>query len=200
MINNIENIKAWLEQYKIKDYIINTDLTVDVNNNVDISNKQLSSIPIRFNRVEGNFFCHSNLLTNLEGSPSYIGKNFNCGNNLLTTLEYGPKEVKWHFYCYYNQITSLQHCPSNVGGHFNCEYNEIANLKDFNCNFKGSFLHKGSYIDLFEDMYVETIEFELKINYFTLHKVLLHDKLQNTIKNKDNNINNKNSIIKKTKL
>ena len=51
---------------EIKNYIINEDLTVDVNSEVYILDKELKEIPIRFGIVNGNFDCSYNELTNFE--------------------------------------------------------------------------------------------------------------------------------------
>jgi len=98
-------IKKWLDEMNIIDYIINDDLTIDVKRDVDLYYKNLSSFPeyIKFNKVEGGFYCSYNQLTSLEGSPSSVGGSFLCDNNQLTSLEGGPSSVGGTFFCRNNK-------------------------------------------------------------------------------------------------
>ncbi len=96
--------RAWLDKMNIKNYTINKD-GVDVKGNVEISNRNLVEIPIKFNKVGGDFYCHNNKLTSLEGAPKEVGEDFYCHNNKLTSLEGAPKEVGGGFYCRNNKLT-----------------------------------------------------------------------------------------------
>ena len=55
------------EKYDIKNYTINSDGSIDVNQNVYLSGKSLYKIPLKFNRVYGSFDINNNRLTSLEG-------------------------------------------------------------------------------------------------------------------------------------
>ena len=55
MYKTRKDIKNWLKEMKIKNHVINEDLTVDVKGNVDISSQYLKEIPIRFGIVNGFF-------------------------------------------------------------------------------------------------------------------------------------------------
>ena len=68
------------KKYKIKNYSINPDFSIDVEGNVNLSYLSLKSLPLRFSRVEGYFDCRYNLLTTLEGSPREV-KYLHCSNN-----------------------------------------------------------------------------------------------------------------------
>jgi hypothetical protein len=136
-----EEVEAILEKYNITNYTISPDLSVDVERGVNISDKNLQFIPVKFGKVGGNFWCANNNLVTLRGSPrevggyfdcSYnklsslrgapreVGNSFNCANNNLITLEGAPIEVGGDFYCYRNHLVSLKGCPREVGGSFNC--------------------------------------------------------------------------------
>ena len=84
--NKKEDIKNWLEDMNIRYYVINDDLTVDVNGNVNISYKYLINIPIpiQFGIVTGYFYCDYNELITLEGCPIEVKKRFTCSKNRLT--------------------------------------------------------------------------------------------------------------------
>ena len=137
------------ERYKIKNYSINPDLSIDVEGDVYLNYFKLTSLPLRFYRVGGGFNCHynrlatleggpievggdfvcpHNLLTSLEGSPREVGGNFNCSHNQLTTLEGGPREVGSVFYCNNNLLTTLEGGPREVGGDFNCSFNHLTTI------------------------------------------------------------------------
>lgn len=73
----------------IKDYTINDDLTVDVN----ISNTDITNIPIQFDKVNGFFHCSYNKLTSLESGPIFINGYYNCSNNNLTSLKGSSKII-----------------------------------------------------------------------------------------------------------
>ena len=95
------------KKYKIKNYSINPDLSIDVGGDVDLDDLKLKSLPLRFSRVGGDFNCHSNHLTTLRGSPREIGGDFHCTRNQLTTLDGGPREVGGEFYCSYNPVSEI---------------------------------------------------------------------------------------------
>ena len=76
-------IEAWLNNMGIKKYTINSDGTVDVDGDVDISHKKLTKIPVQFRCVDGSFYCRNNNLTSLKGAPREVGGNFWCHDNNL---------------------------------------------------------------------------------------------------------------------
>jgi len=87
-------------------YNINDDGSIDVKGNVNIHKSKyinnLTKIPFKFGKVFGNFWCSSNILTDLENSPNYIEGHFGCDNNELTSLDLFPIYVGGDFYCTYN--------------------------------------------------------------------------------------------------
>ena len=63
-------------------YTINDDDgSIDVEGNVDLRGKKLTKIPFNFGKVSGNFSCHNNQLTTLEGAPNNVGGDFYCCDN-----------------------------------------------------------------------------------------------------------------------
>jgi hypothetical protein len=114
-------------QYNIKNYSINPDGTIDVDGAVNLSSKKLTDLPIKFNKVSGNFNCGANILSSLKGAPKIVGGNFSCYVNKLTTLDGGPTIVDGGFSCWGNIITSLDGSPDTVA-FFNCSANELTNL------------------------------------------------------------------------
>jgi hypothetical protein len=150
------------KKYKIENYSINDDGTVDVYGDVDLYAMNLTKLPLKFGKVTGEFQCAENDLISLEGMPSEligsfyvyanklkslvgcpseIGGDFLCNDNLLTNLEGGPVSVGGNFDCDKNLLTTLSGGPSVVGGSYRCNTNKLANLSgcpktindDFQC-------------------------------------------------------------------
>ena len=81
-----QEIISWLDKMNITNYTINKDLSVDVDSNVNINNRNLTKIPIKFNKVSGSFYCSNNNLTSLVGCPTTVNGGFYCHNNKLTNI------------------------------------------------------------------------------------------------------------------
>lgn len=125
-------VRAWLEEYGIKNYTINDDYTIDVYGDVSLSDCNLTEFPsyIQFGTVKGDFYCGFNQLTSLRGCPKKVEGSFNCTYNKLTTLKGAPREVGGNFYCNNNKLTSLEWAPKKVSKKFFCEGNTIKFIKD----------------------------------------------------------------------
>jgi hypothetical protein len=100
-------------KYGINDYTINEDGFVNVDGSVDLNNCNLTEIPIKFGRINGDFKCAFNRLVNLKNSPTYVYKNFYCNGNYLTTLFEGPKVVNGEYWCSRNNLKDIQGFPES---------------------------------------------------------------------------------------
>ena len=138
-----QDIDSICQKYNIKNYIINEDGSIDVDGDVNLSNRELIELPLKFRNVSGYFNCSDNKLTSLEGAPSSVDGHFGCSWNELTSLEGAPSSVDGAFSCRNNQLTSLDGCPSSVSGAFDCSDNELTSLEgapssvggDFSCSW-----------------------------------------------------------------
>ena len=149
-MNNKLKITYLCYRYNIINYTNNPDGSIDVDGNVHLNDKELKELPLKFNKVTGDFKCHNNQLTSLKGSPQEVGGEFYChynqlttlegcpqkvggaficGNNQLTTLQYAPQAVSGIFSCSNNQLTSLEYCPQQINGIFDCFENKLTSLK-----------------------------------------------------------------------
>ena len=128
-ISDKANIEQILNKLGVKNYTINSDMSVDVNGDVNVSYMKLTKIPVNFGYVGGNFWCNNNNLTSLEGAPREVGGNFECSQNKLTSLRGAPREVGGDFMCYKNNLTSLKGAPREVGEDFWCQRNKLTSLK-----------------------------------------------------------------------
>ena len=126
---NEQEIHDICKKYNIENYTINPDGSIDVNGDVRLTYMGFDKLPLKFNRVNGNFMCARNRLTSLEGSPKYVDGFFDCANNQLENLECSPKEVCDGFYCQYNKLTSLKGCSEFIGGGFYCQTNNLSTLE-----------------------------------------------------------------------
>ncbi|MCK9477055.1 MAG: hypothetical protein M0R46_14105 [Candidatus Muirbacterium halophilum] len=108
---NSSEIKAICKKYNIKNYTINDDGSIDVDGEVDLYNKKLKALPLKFRKVSGNFDCGYNKLTSLKGSPQSIGGYFSCCDNQLTSLVGAPKRVGGIFWCNSNNLKNIDYLP-----------------------------------------------------------------------------------------
>ena len=105
------------KRYNITNYTINSDGSIDVNGYVWLTYEGLSELPLRFNKVSGDFDCGCNYLTTLKGGPRWVGGYYNCDDNQLTSLEFSPDYVGSNFYCDDNDLTD-NYCDTEIGGYF----------------------------------------------------------------------------------
>lgn len=124
----MDHIDSICDKHGIKDYKINGDGSIDANQSINLTYNKLTELPLTFNKVDGDFQCHDNLLTTLKGSPVYVTGVFDCESNKLTSLEYSPTHVGETFTCSRNKLTTLMGAPSIVYGYFDCSHNKLSNL------------------------------------------------------------------------
>ena len=126
------------KKYNIKNYIINEDNTIDVNDDVFLYNRDIEFIPLNFRKVTGFFDCsNNNRLETLKGCPQHVGGYFDCSNNSLSNLEYCPQYVGGYFDCNANKLSNLKGCPQYVGSNF--DTNNIESLEGCPENINGFF-------------------------------------------------------------
>ena len=124
-----EEVIEVCENYKIIDYTINDDLSIDVDGSIGLYNKNLEHLPLKFNYVHGGFQCNRNKLKSLEGCPKTVGGDFVCYGNKLKSLEGCPQSVGGDFYCFTNDIETLKGSPQTVDGDFYCFDNNLVSLE-----------------------------------------------------------------------
>jgi hypothetical protein len=167
---SVDNIHKICEVYGITNYTINADGSIDVDGDVDLWSRGLSELPVKFNHVSGDFYCHYNKLTTLLGSPQSVGGNFECSFNNLTKLDGSPERVGSHFYCDYNNLTTLEGGPQSVGN-FICSGNNLTTL-EFTPNSIGGYFDF-SYNPIYDELG--------DIDYNSYIKQLNRDKILNEL-------------------
>ncbi len=136
------DLEKHLKEYDIKDYSINEDGSIDVNQDVFMFKDDLNTILFKFNKINGAFDISYNNLRNLKNCPKYIEDLFICNHNKLISLEYGPEYVGSHYYCHNNKLITLKGCVEEVYGNFQCNDNKLTSLEfcpmqvdgDFDCS------------------------------------------------------------------
>ena len=86
LFESFEDVESICKKYGITNYTINTDESIDVDGNVNLYEKGLTKLPLKFGNVTGNFNCSYNQLTSLKGGPIKVGGEFYCSNNKLPKL------------------------------------------------------------------------------------------------------------------
>ena len=116
-ITNNQPIINWCDEMGIQNYIINPKGEIDVDGNVDLTNKTFEEIPYKFGKVNGYFD---------------IGHN----NNLISYKNCPDEVVDWFSSNFNRNLKSIEGCPKKVGGDFYCSYganfskNQIKGLCD----------------------------------------------------------------------
>lgn len=89
-----KEVNRWLIDYGISDYTINSDLTVDVDGEVNLDSKCLKFLPVQFGKIRDYFFIDDNGLKNLKGCPIEIKGEFSCSKNDIYNLYGFPKNIE----------------------------------------------------------------------------------------------------------
>lgn len=203
LINRCD-IETWLKAYRINNYIIQDDLTVDIDGDISwrvgTQNRDMSHTefkfyelfacegvaPFKFGHIEGNFDCTWNVTESLKGSPDSVKGDFNCSHNRLESLRHSPQTVGGRFKCGYNWLESLTHGPRTVGDLFDCSYNPVKSIYGFTTKCARFYHeapkdgeHKGQQIEEFRQYYsYDTI---LGIDWATLQEPLVKYDLKDAL-------------------
>lgn len=150
-LNNKFDIQNWLNNVHVKNYTIHDDLSVTLEETLDLSNKNLSFIPIDFKEIKGknvnlsknylvrlpllpkeldNLNVSENRLEDLMGCPEIIHFYFNCESNNLLSLKGGPKTVGRQYFAQDNMIQNYQSSPEYVGMQLFIDLDDFPVLKD----------------------------------------------------------------------
>ncbi len=102
-----EEIHKICDKLNIDNYTINPDGSIDVNDDVVIL-IFINELPIKFNKVSGNFYCSYNNLSTLKNFPNEVcGETFLYGNPLKSLDGYNGDYDK--LYCDNKDYLILKH-------------------------------------------------------------------------------------------
>ena len=120
------------EDFGIRKYKFRPDGTLDVFESVFLYNQNLTKLPFKFGKIDGDFNCSYNKLTSLKGTPEEVDGDFGCSRNNLINLKYSPKIVNGWFDCSRNNLTNLKNVPEIINGDFYCIGINLTSLKGLN--------------------------------------------------------------------
>lgn len=126
MITKAE-IKNKLREWLINEYHINSDLTVDVFQDVYLEDI-IEKCPIKFGTVKGDFVIQSCRLKTLENIPRIIEGNFICSINELKSLKGGPQVVGQDYQAEFNELETLEGISEHINGNLLLRGNMLKDL------------------------------------------------------------------------
>ena len=135
-------VEEFLEKSSIFNYSINDDLSVNVNQNVNIIWENIKLIPIEFRSIEGNVVLSGNKLQSLKGLPKEIYGVLDISNNQLRTLEGCPEIVHGDFDVSDCFLKSLEFGPKKVMGDYIAERNELVDIEGIAKEIEGDLIIK----------------------------------------------------------
>ena len=113
--------KSGIRNWSLVDGLVNVD------GDVDLYDRGLTELPLKFGTVTGNFNCDRNKLTSLVGCPNRVGGWFSCSGNKLSSLVGCPRSVGGVFWCQRNNIREFTGIKY-IGGYLYCLSNPIGNI------------------------------------------------------------------------
>ena len=178
--NNEQEIIEICKKYRIENYTINSDGSIDVDGNVDLSYMKLVKIPLKFNKITGVFVCCGNQLTSLEGCPKEVGGGFNCSDNRITDLQGIPSVVNGRLNCRNNNLTTLKGFPMIIYDSLNLQENPLS-IIDSSIEVRGECIYVGS----------TNLDFSIALLSQDELKILFEHGVDYDIFSKDGSINHK---------
>lgn len=126
------DIINWLDKYEITNYNITADSVyghvVNVFDSVELYEKNLDYIAVKFNFIEEDFDISVNNLKSLYGAPEIVNGSFNCEKNRLTSLEYSPQIVKDNFCAANNTLETIKGISRFIGYNVWLSYNQLRDI------------------------------------------------------------------------
>jgi hypothetical protein len=139
-LNTYDAIYGFLQLIGVKYFTINDDNSVNINQDLDLSAKNLKELPFKIKEVAGNFFVNNNKLNNFKNFPELILGDFILSDNCYTTLK-GLENINFQasLDVSYNKLTELAHLPNEIAGFFACAHNKLTTLKGSPSIINGAF-------------------------------------------------------------
>lgn len=191
--------------YRVNNYIINKDLSVNIISNSGFIKQDFSKIPFKINEFHGNIYCSDDMkefknfpkilhgsincsknwnINSLIGTPQIIYGDLVANNCSLTSLIGSPLEIHGNLYLDNNYISSLKNGPKIIKGDMYIQYNELSSLNGLNTNIGGELL------------FLNNRSLPRIINNFpSFSQVVLREYENYSIWNSDNTFNEKRFMI-----
>lgn len=148
----------------VKNYSVDEDGKIIVNEDITIVNTELTEMPIKIHKVNGSINWYGNMdgmqpgsLTTLKNFPDIVTGSVNIFKNpKLTSLEGCPKEIGGSLVCDRCNIKSLKGIAENIGKNCIMSYNPVKDITPIKS------IEIGGQIQLIETPYSYTITDENK--------------------------------------
>lgn len=127
--NKAKTVDDWMDDLGITNFTLYKDGSVDIGEDLNLNDAQLTKFPFKVNEVKGDFRCTTNKLTSLVGGPKKVLGDYICVNNQLTSLAGAPSFVQGTFDVSNNKLTSLKGLSLNKVTNFICSANQLTSLK-----------------------------------------------------------------------
>lgn len=197
MYTNEEDIAIWLYEMGIDNYDFNEDLSINVDDDVDLSRKNLLYLPVQFNTVTGGFYCSFNLLTTCAGFPRKFALNVDASGNKLTNVEGMPKRIGSHCNLKHNNLTSIKGLENiEIHGELILSHNPLTDLRSSHIprNIEVIKLQKTMLSNVAVKEYL--LQHSMYINGETLYSLLANAEFANDLEVMSNNLKLNNKKIK----
>lgn len=87
-------VLEWLNRHNIKQAVIGSNLVVDTQASISLTNFKGSELPIRFATVNGYFDASCTPIASIQGFPHTINGSFTCNNTKIVSLSGIDKVIK----------------------------------------------------------------------------------------------------------
>jgi hypothetical protein len=198
-----EDIHYMCKKYEIEDYIINEDGSIDVRDDVNLSqiiklNEVIFRNVLRFRNVIGDFDCTYNKLSSLKFKnqmipPISINGDFFGGYNNLTSLEGSPISVGGSFFCNDNKLTSLEGITQRISDNIYCYRNDLRDVRGIKEGWRGTlWIDNNPVHEIFKlfkkDRWDEVIEYLNEYDVIRDRKVVVLQALEQVYYEMDLNV------------
>lgn len=120
VVNILKNLGVDLFNYEVHD-----DLSISIDGDVNLTHKNLITLPVNFNEIRGVFNCSYNNLVSLKGAPKKVTHTFMAMKNKISFLKDLPQCPE--ICLSYNNIKILDNIPEETID-LDLSYNDIQNI------------------------------------------------------------------------
>lgn len=132
-------LETQLTAFNITDYTLSSD-GIRVTQSVNLSHQNLSSLPLNFVHVKGDFDVSHNQLTSFKGFPTFIEGSLNCSHNQISHFDDFP-HVSANIDCSHNYLKEINLVSDNQEFHSICDFSH-------NLITEAKFYHIGQFLNL----------------------------------------------------
>jgi hypothetical protein len=128
--DHILKISAWLDSHEVKNYTINSDTyVVDVDGDVHLDRFYHTKLPIKFGKVNGDFYIAAAGISSLQGCPDFVDGRFACQNNKSLKSAIGSPQIVMGSADYENcPLVNIDGLPKEIHGDLDLQGTKITSF------------------------------------------------------------------------